>query len=152
MFSFRHCPPPPPISGNLYIFFGRQKWIYIVYFLIRARSSPPPSFGQCPKENIFFLWRCSLIWPILCSSHIGLQCSEYRRSSHKTWCSFFHFHIAFAKVCFANAQCSMSRLDLGLPGCLVSCLSPCPKYMVGKSTLSSGVVFFVSIFASFFLN
>ena len=22
--------------------------------LIRAGASPPPSFGQCPKENIFF--------------------------------------------------------------------------------------------------
>ena len=32
-------PPPPPLSGNLYIFFGRQKGIYKVYFLIRARAS-----------------------------------------------------------------------------------------------------------------
>ena len=31
-----------------------------VYFLIRARPPPPPSFGQCPKENIFFPGRCSL--------------------------------------------------------------------------------------------
>ena len=31
-----------------------------MYFLIRARASPPPSFGQCPKENIFFYMRCSL--------------------------------------------------------------------------------------------
>ena len=59
MFSFGHCPnylspPPPLLSGNLYIFFGRHKGIYKVYFLIRARPSPPPSFGQCPKENIFF--------------------------------------------------------------------------------------------------
>ena len=45
--------PPPLLSGNLYIFFGRHKGIYKVYFLIRARPSPP-SFGQCPKENIFF--------------------------------------------------------------------------------------------------
>ena len=27
--------------------------MYILYFLIRA-GAPPPSFGQCPKENIFF--------------------------------------------------------------------------------------------------
>ena len=27
---------------------------------IRARSSPPPLFGQCPKENIFFFRRASL--------------------------------------------------------------------------------------------
>ena len=64
MFSLGHCPnylsPPPLLSGNLYIFFGRHKGIYKVYFLIRARPSPPPSFGQCPKENIFFQMRCSL--------------------------------------------------------------------------------------------
>ena len=53
---------PPPNSGNLYNFFGRQKGIYKVYFLIRARASPPPSFGQCPKEKNFFFWRCSLIY------------------------------------------------------------------------------------------
>ena len=43
-------PPSPLLSGNLYIFFGRHKGIYKVYFLIRARPSPPPSFGQCPKD------------------------------------------------------------------------------------------------------
>ena len=46
-------PPTPLLWGNLYIFFGRHKGIYKVYFLIRAKPSPP-SFGQCPKENIFF--------------------------------------------------------------------------------------------------
>ena len=64
MFSFGHCPnylpPPPPLSGNLYIFFGRQRWIYILYFLIRAGAPPPLNAMQCPKENIF-LRRCSLI-------------------------------------------------------------------------------------------
>ena len=62
MFSFGHCPnypspPPPPLSGNLYIFFGRQKWIYILCFFNSGRGlPPPPSFGQCPKENIFSPW------------------------------------------------------------------------------------------------
>ena len=45
--------PPPPISGNLYIFFGRQKWIYKVYFLIRAGSSPPPHSGNARKKTFF---------------------------------------------------------------------------------------------------
>ena len=53
-------PPPPLLSGNLYIFFGRQKLIHILCSLIRAGASPPPSFGQCPKENIFFYGRSSL--------------------------------------------------------------------------------------------
>ena len=29
---------------------------------IRAGVSPPPLFGQCPKENIFFFVRASLIY------------------------------------------------------------------------------------------
>ena len=57
MFSFGHCPnylPPPPLSGNLYIFIGCQNGIYKVYFLNLGKGLPSPSFGQCPKENIFF--------------------------------------------------------------------------------------------------
>ena len=64
MFSFRHCPnylspPPPLLSGDLYIFFGRQKGIYKVYFLIRARPSPPPHPGNARKKTFFYM-RCSL--------------------------------------------------------------------------------------------
>ena len=44
---------PPPLSGNLYIFFGRQKGIYKVYFLIRARASPPPHLGNAQKKTFF---------------------------------------------------------------------------------------------------
>ena len=33
--------------------------IYIVFFN-SGKGLPPPSFGQCPKENIFFSVRCSL--------------------------------------------------------------------------------------------
>ena len=47
-------PPPPLLSGNLYIFFGRQKGIYKVYFLIRARPSPPPHSGNARKKTFFF--------------------------------------------------------------------------------------------------
>ena len=36
----------PLLSGNLYIFFGRHKGIYKVYFLIQARPSPPPHTGN----------------------------------------------------------------------------------------------------------
>ena len=46
-------PPPPLLSGNLYIFFGRQKGIYKVYFLIRARPSPPPHSGNARKKTFF---------------------------------------------------------------------------------------------------
>ena len=62
MFSFGPCPnypsppPPPLLSGNLYIFFGRHKGIYKVYFLIRARPSPlPPHSGNARKKTFFFL-------------------------------------------------------------------------------------------------
>ena len=41
-------PPPPLLSGNLYIFFGRHKGIYKVYFLIRAR------FYQCAPHLPLF--------------------------------------------------------------------------------------------------
>ena len=48
-------PPPPPLSGHLYIFFGRQKGIYKVYFLIQARPSPPPPHsGNARKKTFFF--------------------------------------------------------------------------------------------------
>ena len=58
MFSFGHCPnylspPPPLLSGNLYIFFGRHKGIYKVYFLIRARPSPP-LIRAMPERKHFF--------------------------------------------------------------------------------------------------
>ena len=58
MFSFGHCPNylSPLLSGNLYIFFGRHKGIYKVYFLIRARPSPsPPHSGNARKKTFFFL-------------------------------------------------------------------------------------------------
>ena len=47
-------PPPPLLSGNLYIFFSRHKGIYKVYFLIRARPSPPPHSGNARKKTFFF--------------------------------------------------------------------------------------------------
>ena len=47
-------PPPPLLLGNLYIFFGRQKGIYKVYFSIQARASPPPHSGNARKKTFFF--------------------------------------------------------------------------------------------------
>ena len=44
---------PPLLSGNLYIFFGRHKGIYKVYFLIRARPSPP-LIRAMPERKHFF--------------------------------------------------------------------------------------------------
>ena len=44
----------PLLSGNLYIFFGRHKGIYKVYFLIRARPSPPPLIRAMPERKHFF--------------------------------------------------------------------------------------------------
>ena len=52
-------PPPPLLSGNLYIFFGCHKGIYKVYFLIRARP-PPPLIRAMPERKHFFYMRCSL--------------------------------------------------------------------------------------------
>ena len=36
---------------------------------IRAGVSPPPLFGQCPKENIFFFRRASLTFYLLSLSY-----------------------------------------------------------------------------------
>ena len=60
MFSFGHCPnylsppPPPLLSGNLYIFFGRQKLIYILCFFNSGRGLPPPHSGNARKKTFFF--------------------------------------------------------------------------------------------------
>ena len=34
---------------------------YIKCIFLFRQGPPPPSFGQCPKENIFFPGRCSLM-------------------------------------------------------------------------------------------
>ena len=57
----RITSPPSPQFGQLVHLFRPSKInIYSVFFN-SGRVLPPPSFGQCPKENIFFLGRCSLI-------------------------------------------------------------------------------------------
>ena len=53
-------PLPSPSFGQLvHLFRPSNINVYIVFFN-SGRGLPPPSFGQCPKENIF-LRRCSLI-------------------------------------------------------------------------------------------
>ena len=32
---------------------------------IRAWVDPPPLFGQCPKENVFFHWGLPLAWVLI---------------------------------------------------------------------------------------
>ena len=63
-----------------------------MYFLIRARASPPPSFGQCPKENIFFLGGVPLRfwqWQRLFGLSVVFFGFSFSRFSHPWWMSHF---------------------------------------------------------------
>ena len=56
-------------------------WCSSYYFLIWAGASPPPQFGKCPKENIFFKRRSSLTVPFYSCQWTGYQhCYGFREN------------------------------------------------------------------------
>ena len=64
MFSFGHCPnylSPLPFFRATCTSFSAVIKEYIKC-IFQFGQGPPPSFGQCTKENIFFYMRCSLMF------------------------------------------------------------------------------------------
>ena len=113
MFSFGHCPNyPSPSFGQLVHLFRPSKInIYIVFFN-SGKGLPPPSFGQCPKENIFLGGRCSLtLCTIFCYKLCKCGCQNmgtylhfyYKNNNIHTFCLendiYVHFFCENHNIC-----------------------------------------------------
>ena len=76
---------------------------------IRAWVDPPPSFGQCPKENVFFLLMSSLS-PCPCD-----PLTLYLRHHGKTFLMLYFNYFLFLQIEFQLVDIVQALKGLGLP-------------------------------------